>query len=98
MNNQNSEESAIQKSITDVMNLPDDERQLVNWIIDQKKVTLSEVAVHTNQAEAIAQSSLQSLINQGFIQEFNHSDSVYYQPRFITHKKSRLSANIWDKL
>ena len=98
MNNQNSEESATQKSITDVMNLPDDERQLVNWIIDQKKVTLAEVAVHTNQSEEIAGISLKSLISQGFLQELNDSDSVYYQPLFITHKKSRLSANIWDKL
>ncbi len=98
MNNQNSKESSTQKSISDVINLPDNERQLVNWIIDQKKVTLAEVAVHTNQSEEIAEISIQSLMNQGFIQELNDSDSVYYQPLFITHKKSRLSANIWDKL
>ncbi|MEA5516985.1 ArsR family transcriptional regulator [Nodularia sp. UHCC 0506] len=98
MNNQNFEESSAQNSISDVVNLPDEQRQLVNWIIHQKKVTLAEVALHTNQSEEDAQNLLQSLINQGFIQELNDSASVYYQPLFSNQKKSRLSRNIWDQL
>jgi predicted transcriptional regulator len=98
MNNQNPEEPLTQKSLADVINLPNHERKLVNWIIDQKKVTLAEVSVQINQSEEVAKNLLQTLINQGFIQELKAGDSVEYQPCFISQKKSQISANIWDKL
>lgn len=97
MNNPDVEPSSP-KSIADVIDLPEDQRQLVNWITHQKKVTLAEVAVYTNLAESAAQQHLQTLIAQGFIQELNDSGSVYYQPRFVGKQKSKLSKNIWDKL
>ncbi|AFZ24153.1 hypothetical protein Cylst_1904 [Cylindrospermum stagnale PCC 7417] len=97
MNNPDSEPSSP-KSIADVIDLPEDQRQLVNWITHQKKVTLAEVAVYTNLAESDAQQNLQTLITQGFIQELNDNGSVYYQPRFVGKQKSKLSKNIWDKL
>jgi len=86
------------KSILDIMNLPDEQRQLVNWIIQQQKVSLSEVAVHLNISEELAQQHLQTLITQGFIQKPDNSEPEYYQPQFPTQKKSKLTQNIWDKL
>jgi predicted HTH transcriptional regulator len=91
-------ETPAEKSVADIINLPDDQRQLVNWITHQQKVTASEVATHTNQTEEVTQEQLQSLVSQGFIQEINDSGSVYYQPRFVGKQKSRLSQKIWDKL
>jgi len=98
MNPQESPELSHQNSLIDVMNLPDEQRQIVNWIIHQKKVTLSEVAIHLNISEQLAQQHLQILISQGFIQESDDSGLIYYQPRFATQKKSKLTQNIWDKL
>lgn len=98
MNNPDFEKQSPAKSIADVMNLPDDQRQLVNWITHQKKVTLAEIALYTNQAEEVAQQHLQTLITQGFIQDINDDGSVYYQPRFVGKSKSKLSPKIWDKL
>ncbi|MBW4556356.1 MAG: ArsR family transcriptional regulator [Trichormus sp. ATA11-4-KO1] len=96
--NQDFEESSEQKSLADVMDLPDEQRQVVNWIIRQKRVTLLEVISHTNLAEEVVQNCLQSLLSQGFIQELNDSEAIYYQPRLIDQKQSRLPPNIWDKL
>jgi predicted ArsR family transcriptional regulator len=98
MNHQDFIESSSQKKMIDVINLPDEQRQIINWITHQQKVTLSEVAVHLNIAEEQAQKHLQNLIEQGFIQELNDSELTYYQPRFATQKQSKLSQNIWDKL
>ncbi|MCC5638457.1 FeoC-like transcriptional regulator [Nostoc sp. CHAB 5844] len=98
MNPQEFAESSPQKSLIDIMNLPDEQRQLVNWIIHQQKVSLSEVATHLKISEELAQQHLQILVTKGFIQELDESESVYYQPRFATPKKSKLNQNIWDKL
>jgi GTP-dependent phosphoenolpyruvate carboxykinase len=98
MNNPEFEKKSPEKTIADIINLPDDQRQLVNWISHQKKVTLAEVVVYRNLTEEETQQHLQTLIKQGFIQEINESDSIYYQPRFGGKQKSKLSQNIWDKL
>ncbi|MBE9006323.1 MarR family transcriptional regulator [Fortiea sp. LEGE XX443] len=98
MNPQEFIESSPQNNILDVMNLPDEQRQLVNWITHQQKVTLSEVAVHLKISEELTQQHLQNLIEQGFIQELNASGLLHYQPLFSTQKKSKLPQNIWDKL
>ncbi len=98
MNNPNSEQSSTPKSITDLVDLPDEQRQIVNWITHQQKVTLTEIAANINQTEAATEEILQTLISDGFLQAVNESDLVYYQPRFINKQKSKLSQKIWDKL
>ncbi|MBD2440153.1 ArsR family transcriptional regulator [Nostoc sp. FACHB-110] len=98
MNQPEFEKSASPSSFIDVMNLPDEPRQLANLIIHQQKVSLTQVITHLNIAAEVAQQHLQNLKNQGFIQEVNENGSIYYQPCFSTPKKSKLSQNIWDKL
>ncbi|MBE9205008.1 ArsR family transcriptional regulator [Nostoc sp. LEGE 06077] len=98
MNYQEPDESSPQNSKLDIIDLPDEQRQLVNWITRQQKVSLSEVSSYLNITEELAQQQLQILITQGFIQESEDSQLVFYQPRFVTQKKSNLNQNIWDKL
>lgn len=98
MNNPEFEASSSQNSMIDVMNLPEQQRQLASLIIHHQKVSLSQAAVHLNLTEELVQEHLQNLIFQGFIQEVNDSEIVYYQPCFSTQKKSKLNQNIWDKL
>ncbi|GBE93032.1 CopY family transcriptional repressor [Nostoc cycadae] len=98
MNYQEPAESSPHNSKLDIIDLPDEQRQLVNWITRQQKVSLSEVSSHLNITEELAQQQLQILINQGFIQESEDNQLVCYQPHFSTQKKSKLSQNIWDKL
>jgi DeoR/GlpR family transcriptional regulator of sugar metabolism len=98
MNPQESTSASSPRTMTDVMNLPEEQRQLINWIIRQQKVSLSEAATHLNLSEELAQQALDLLLFQGFIQEFNDHGSVYYQPQLANQKKSKLAQDIWSKL
>lgn len=84
--------------IADIMSLPDEQRQIVNWIIHQQKVSLTEVVNHTNLSEDLVQQHLQNLVDKGFIAEFNNEGLSYYQPQLGSKQKSRLPKHIWDKL
>ncbi|WP_414577684.1 MarR family transcriptional regulator [Anabaena sp. CCY 9402-a] len=92
------EDSASPKTLTEIANLPDEQRQLMNWIIRQQQVTLAEIATHQDISHQEAQEQIQNLISQGFIQIVNDSDTTYYKPHFASPKKRNLSQNIWDKL
>jgi DeoR/GlpR family transcriptional regulator of sugar metabolism len=86
------------KRMSDVINLPDDQRQIANWIIKQKKVTLAEIIDYTNLAEQIIQENLQILISAGFISEINENGLVFYQTCLSQKPKSQLSQKIWDNI
>ncbi|MBU7584927.1 MAG: MarR family transcriptional regulator [Nostoc sp. TH1S01] len=98
MNYQEPNQPSPQNIQLDILDLPDEQRQLLNWITRQQKVNLSEVASHLNTTEELAQQHLHTLITQGFIQRLDDSGLIYYQPYFREKKKSKLSQNIWDKL
>ncbi|MBD2595688.1 ArsR family transcriptional regulator [Nostoc spongiaeforme FACHB-130] len=98
MNYQESNQAFPQNSQLDILDLSDEQRQLINWITRQQKVTLAEVVIHLNTTEELAQQQLKTLITQRFIQEVDDSGLIYYQPYFGEKKKSKLSQNIWDKL
>jgi predicted transcriptional regulator len=86
------------QQILDIIDLPDELRQIVNWIIRQKQVTLQEVITHTNLSESVAQEHLQTLVDGGFIQELNDNGLCYYQSRLGKKRKSQLPRNLLNKL
>ncbi|WP_427162362.1 ArsR family transcriptional regulator [Aliinostoc sp. HNIBRCY26] len=92
------EVSSTPKTILDLTELPDEQRQLMNWIIRQHKVTLPEIVNNQNISQEVAQKHIDDFISQGLIQVINEEETVYYQPHFKSPKKSRLPQNIWDKL
>jgi amino acid permease len=69
-------------SIAGVFTLPDDQRQLVNWLMrreGQEAASLAEVAAHTGQDEAAARAVLNGLVAQGFIREVEVEGEPRYQ-------------------
>ncbi|WP_413200414.1 ArsR family transcriptional regulator [Nostoc piscinale] len=98
MNYPEPSQSSPQHRQLDILDLLDEQRQLINWITRQQKVTLAEVASHLAITEELAQQQLKTLVTQRFIQEVDDSGLIYYQPYFGEKKKSKLSQNIWDKL
>ena len=97
MNNDEQSQTSPQQ-ILDIIDLPDELRQIANWIIRQKQATLQEVATHTNLSESVVQEHLQTLIEGGFIQELKDNHSCYYQSRLGKKNKSRLPPNLLNKL
>lgn len=55
-------------SMSDVLSLPDDQRQLIIWMVRQGTVTLGEIAQHLDQLEAAAQDLIDRLVEQGYVQ------------------------------
>lgn len=98
MNNQDFEESSAQESIAELINLPNEQRQIATLIIRQQKATLPEIAAHTNLSQETIQQHLNHLISQKFIQETTETDTIYYQPKLVNKNKSKLNQNIWNKL
>ncbi|HIK06660.1 MAG TPA: MarR family transcriptional regulator [Trichormus sp. M33_DOE_039] len=98
MSNSDFEALPPQKDIIDLTHLPDEQRQLVNWIIRQQKVTLSDIVNNQNISEQLAQQYIENLISHGFIRVVKEEEAIYYQPHFASPKKSRLPQHIWDKL
>lgn len=92
------QETDIGLSMVDVMNLPDEEQKLVNWIMRHKSVSLAEVVAHTGAGEDIALAQLDTLIAQGFVQEVEQGSDRYYRPRLTSKRRSKLSTDIWQSL
>ncbi|AFY41889.1 winged helix-turn-helix domain-containing protein [Nostoc sp. PCC 7107] len=97
MNHQEPAESSHQNSQLNILDLPDEQRQLINWITRQQTATVSEVVTYLNISEELVKQHLQTLVNQRFIQELNDGESVYYRPLFTSKQKSKLNSKIWDK-
>jgi amino acid permease len=73
-------------SIADVIALPEDQRQLVNWMMRREAVSLAEVAAHTGQDEAVARAALNGLVEQGFIRELEVDGETRYQLRLALRR------------
>jgi len=98
MNHPESQQPSTPKSMADVIDLPKDQRQIVNWIIRQKKVTLAEIVDYTKLTEQAIQENIQILISAGFITEMQENGIVFYQTCLNQTRKSKLSQQIWDNL
>ncbi|MEW5861542.1 MAG: ArsR family transcriptional regulator [Cyanobacteriota bacterium] len=85
-------------NMLDMMNLPDDLRKLVNWMMRQKNVTLAEVAAHTGDGEEVVRTQLEALVAQGFVQELEQGETLRYRTRLAPKQRSKLSTNIWQNL
>lgn len=90
--------TSVGVSMADVVSLPDEQRQLINWIIREKDVTLVQVMAHTSQPEEIVRPQLEVLVTQGFLQQLEVENELHYQPRLVSKPKRQLPKDIWQKL
>jgi amino acid permease len=89
--------------VADVLSLPDPQLQIVAWmtreaITGQETVSLAQVATHTGQSEAVARNMLNTLAEQGFIQELEVQGEVRYRPRSVSRRGRQLPEDIWQAL
>jgi MinD-like ATPase involved in chromosome partitioning or flagellar assembly len=63
-----------------ILALPDEERQLMNWLVREGGATLEEIQNHTGQdAETVLQ-LMASLIDQGLLQSQEFDGTTFYKP------------------
>ncbi len=86
-------------SMAEAFTLPDSQRRLINWLMRQQgAVSLSAVAAHTGQSEAAARTTLEPLVEQGFIRQMEVEGQTRYQVRLSPRQVRQLPEDIWETL
>jgi Mn-dependent DtxR family transcriptional regulator len=85
-------------SMADVLTLPEFEQKLVTWMVRKKEVSLAEVAAYMEQEEEIVSTMLNSLKEQGFVQELDVEGEQRYRPCLAAKQGRRVSKNLWQAL
>ncbi|MCX6046248.1 MAG: hypothetical protein NT075_14140 [Chloroflexi bacterium] len=85
-------------TMADILELPHDERQLINWMMRAGDVGLTDVAKQFGQEDAIMQARLGALIEKGFVRETVIHGVNFYQVRMAPRRKRQLPENLWQAL
>lgn len=95
----NAQEKAAGLSMADVLSLPDDLRNISNWLMRKREANLNEVAAHTGKDLETTRSMLAELTEKGFVRELNFKDEPpRYRMRLAAKRGRQLSGNIWANL
>ena len=84
--------------LLDILQMPDDKRQLVNWILRRQSVNVAQTAAHLRQDETSAQRMLDELVEQGQLQRTWQAAQAMYRVRLAQRKGRQLPAEIWRAL
>jgi hypothetical protein len=85
-------------SLSDVLTLPDAQRQLVNWMLRQGEVSLAQVAAHCRQPADAARRLLSPLVQQGLVREREVHSTPYYRASFAPTRGRQGTLEIWQAL
>ncbi len=91
-------EKVVGLTMADILALPTDERQLINWMVRAGDVTIAEIGVQFGQEAATVQARLAVLIEKGFVREIVTQGKTYYQVRLAPRRKRNLPENLWQAL
>jgi len=86
------------RSMVDVLALPDSEQELVTWMMRQREVSLAEAVAHMNQEEEAIAKMLNSLSSQGFVQELNVDGELRYRTYLAPKKSARTAQKLLQDL
>jgi amino acid permease len=84
--------------MADVLTLPDPSRQLINWMLRRREVSLAEIVARIGQDEDVARTILDELMGQGFVREVEVKGEILYRPQIAPKRGRQLSAHIWQAL
>lgn len=84
-------------TMTDILQLPTAERELVSWMLRNGEVSWAAIVAHLGQTETV-QNLLADLVAKGFVREQEREDEFHYNVRLAPRRKRNLPANIWQAL
>ena len=85
-------------SMTDMLDLPDPLRELVNWMLRKDVVSLQEAMARIGQDEATTRSTLGPLVDKGFVREMQLRGETHYKVRIKSRARRALPSNLWRAL
>jgi uncharacterized membrane protein len=91
---QNRRDNGPERTMADVLALPEDLRTIMDYLIEQGESELAEVAAHTGQEEISTRALLADLIEKGFVQELLAGSQHRYRVRLVSRRRSRLPLDL----
>ena len=83
-----------ERTMADVLALPEDLRTIVDYLIEQGESELAAIAAHIEQDETSTRALLTDLIEQGFVQELLAGRKHGYRVRLVSRRRSRLPLDL----
>jgi len=91
-------EKAAGLTMADVLTLPDQLRRLVNWMMRQGEVGLTDVAGFLGLNETDTRSTVATLLEKGFVRELQIRGETRYRIRLAPKRGREIPLNIWQAL
>ena len=87
-------DAAAGLSVTDILDLPDPLRELMQWMLREDVVTLRDTMAQISPDEATTRSALGALVDKGFVQEVRVGDETHYKVRLKARPRRGLPPNL----
>lgn len=84
-------------TLADLMALPSDQRQLVNWLTRNGTASWPEISTQVGGTEQ-AQGLLDALRAKGFVEQLDGSTAPRYQVRLAPRRKRKVPTGVWQLL
>jgi hypothetical protein len=89
---------ALGVHVADALVLPEDEQQLVEWLIRRREVALADVMAHAGQDQGLVRARLRRLVQDGYVGEVEAGGETRYRARLARRRGSTLPESIWRAL
>ena len=83
-----------ERTMADVLALPEDLRTIMDYLIEQGESELAEVAAHIGQDETSTRALLADLIEKGFVHEMLAGSKHCYRVRLVSRRRIRLPLDL----
>lgn len=91
---QNRRDTPPERTMADVLELPENLRPIIDYLIEHGERELPEVAAHIGQDETSTHALLTDLIEKGFVQEMVASRKPRYRVRLVTRRRMRFPLDL----
>jgi uncharacterized membrane protein len=91
---QNRRDNVPERTMADVLALPEDLRTIMDYLIEQGESELAEVSAHIGQEKTSTRALLADLIENGFVQEMLAGSQHRYRVRLVSRRRSRLPLDL----
>jgi hypothetical protein len=91
---QNRSDNLPERTMADVLALPEDLRTIMDYLIEQGESELAAVAAHMGQDETSTRALLADLIEKGLVQEMLAGSKHRYRVRLVSRRRIRLPLDL----
>ena len=91
---QNRRDTPPERTMADVLELPENLRPIIDYLIEHGESELPQVAAHIGQDETSTHALLTDLIEKGFVQEIVARKKHRYRVRLVSRRRIHLPLDL----